>query len=129
MTHPNKARGNTLERYIVGKLLELGFQAQRAWGSDGRAMGLVQGVDILAHSKTGESWRIQSKKKKQLPKWLEIPEGVDCVVFNTDRGPLFVLKRFYDEFLDQRWEESPCPRCGRRSTSSANNVSMTPAGE
>jgi len=66
---------------MVVKMAEkFGLKARRAWGSDGRAMGMAKGVDVLVD----EDIRIQCKKKKKLPKWLVVEEGVDYQVFQTD---------------------------------------------
>ena len=61
MTHPNKIRGNTLEREIVNKSKEAGLSAKRAYASDGRSLGFSEVVDVLVEDVT-----IQAKRKKKV---------------------------------------------------------------
>jgi Holliday junction resolvase len=91
MPAKNKARGNTFEYYIVRKAEEKGFTAKRAYGSDGRSFGESEKVDVMIDKE-----RIQAKKRKCLPAYLKIDEGVDAVIFSTDRKPPQVLLRFED---------------------------------
>jgi hypothetical protein len=72
-----------------------GLKARRSWGSDGRAMGYAKGVDVLVD----EEIKIQCKKKKKLPQWLVVEEGVDYQVFQTDyKKPMIIIP--VEEFFD-----------------------------
>lgn len=100
LSHPNKVRGNTLEREIVHVAKKKGLEARRAWGSDGRSLGCGEGVDNLVAGK-----KIQAKREKVLAKSVKKklaylrPEGeCDAVVFREDRGEMFVLLRADDYF-------------------------------
>ena len=94
MTARNKARGNAFERFLVQKAQDKGLPAKRAWGSDGRSMGLSEKVDL-----TIGDIKVQAKKRKTIPKYLELEDGFDIVVFNSDRKPAKVLM-YFDDFLD-----------------------------
>jgi Holliday junction resolvase len=89
MTHPNKAKGNKFEVELVHDAQEKGLEAKRAWGSNGIAIGEAEEVDVLV-----EKTRIQAKRRKKLPKWLAINEGVDAVVFREDKGETYILMRW-----------------------------------
>ena len=101
MPSSSKAKGNRFERELVADCAERGLTAERAWGSDGRAIGEKEGVDIRV-----EGIRVQAKRKKQLPKWLQVPEGADVVVFREDRGSSWAMLP-WDDFLEllmlHRW--------------------------
>jgi hypothetical protein len=49
MATKQKQRGNDAERYIVTTANEKGVESQRAWGSDGRSMGLSAADDGLIY--------------------------------------------------------------------------------
>ncbi len=91
MTHPNKVRGNTWERELRDYFRAKGIESERAWGSDGRAMGKDQEVDVTANG-----CLVQAKRHKKLPNWLRIPEKADVVAFREDRGEGFVMMRLAD---------------------------------
>lgn len=82
----NKRRGSNFERTIVNKAKKLGLFAKRAYASNGEALGKVKEVDLMIEDKA-----IQAKKRKALPAYLKLDEGVDAVVFNTDRELPLVL--------------------------------------
>lgn len=86
MTHPNKRRGNDLEREIVNLATERGLPAKRAWGSNGRALGEHETVDLLL-----AGLKIQAKRRKSLAEFLQVPEACDAVIFRQDRKPAMVL--------------------------------------
>ena len=81
MPHPSKTKGNNFEREIVNAARKHGFRSERAWGSNGRSLGMEPGVDL-----TIEHLRIQAKRRKQLPAYLQLPNGCDVVVVRQDRG-------------------------------------------
>ena len=87
MPAKNKSRGNRLERKIVNMAKGLGLSAQRAWGSDGRALGMIAEVDCIIDGRT-----IQCKKRKTWPQWMTVPKGVDYQVIEKDYGePMIVM--------------------------------------
>lgn len=102
MTSPSKQKGNNFEREIINKAKDLGIESVRAYSSDGRALGEVKEVDVVIGGV-----RIQAKRRKKLPEYLKIDDGVDLVVFREDRGNTYALVRF-DKVLeligDGKWE-------------------------
>jgi hypothetical protein len=86
MTHPNKRRGNDLEREIVNMAAERGLPAKRAWGSNGKALGEHETVDLLL-----AGLKVQAKRRKKIASFLEVPDACDAVVFRQDRKPAMVL--------------------------------------
>ena len=86
----NKKRGKNLERKVVKLYQERGWIAQRAWGSDGRALGLSPGVDVEASLRYFQHV-IQCKKKKKLAGYLKPAECVDMVITEEDRGTMFAI--------------------------------------
>lgn len=97
MTHPNKVRGNVVEREVVEILKNHGFtDAQRAWGSDGRAMGEHKDVDV----KAGDH-KFQCKRKKKIADVYRPSDHVNGTVFREDRGAHFIIVPFkhYCELL------------------------------
>lgn len=94
MTHPNKAKGNAYEEEVVRAVKSHGLSAQRAWGSDGRAMGEHQEVDLKI-----EGFKIQAKRYKRIAQHLIPSNQVDAVVTRPDRGQSLVILRLED-FLE-----------------------------
>lgn len=86
MSHPSKRKGNAFEREIVNEAKARGMNAERAYASNGRALGQSEDVDCVV-----EGCRIQAKRRKVIPAYLQIPEGCDAVVFRQDRGPSLAL--------------------------------------
>mgnify|MGYP003637242758 CR=1 FL=1 len=48
MASKSKAKGNRIERLVVNEFEKFYIKAQRAWGSDGRSLGLNEEVDVVA---------------------------------------------------------------------------------
>ena len=86
MSHPSKTKGNGFEREIVNIARERGLTAERAYASNGKALGESEQVDVVI-----QGCRIQAKRRKCLPAYLQIPEGCDAVVFRQDRGEPLAL--------------------------------------
>ena len=87
----SKQKGTGYENELVKKLIAAGFKGvKRAWGSDGRSLGLEPDVDIVA-----EEYKIQAKRRKVIPKWLRMG-NCDLVMFREDRGITFVMMTFDD---------------------------------
>lgn len=63
-----------------------GWEAERAWGSNGEAMGEHREVDVKA-LKGDVTIRAQCKRKKALPAYLQACSEVDMTIFRQDRGP------------------------------------------
>lgn len=100
MTAKNKIRGNQVERETVKAFEAARYKARRAWGSDGRSMGLAEDIDVWV-TFDGKRFRdvnikIQCKRKKKLPDWLGFSDNVDAVVVREDRGQLFIIMKLED---------------------------------
>ena len=85
MTSPSKIKGNRFENEIVALAEGYGLKAQRAWGSNGRAMGEHEEVDCKI-----EEYTVQAKRRKSIAKFLKC-EHTDIVAFREDRGDTYAL--------------------------------------
>lgn len=94
MTHPSKTKGNSYERQLVNQAKASGLSAERAYASNGRALGHGEEVDLLVAGK-----RIQAKRRKAIAAFLQPTEQVDAVAVRQDRGETIVLMTWW-EFLD-----------------------------
>ena len=95
----SKQKGNRFERECVKIAETHGFSAQRAYGSNGRALGESETVDIIIYANS-EKIKGQCKVRNKLPKYIKIPEGCDVVFLKEDRGDLYVLQK-YDDWLTE----------------------------
>jgi len=93
LSSPSKQKGNRFENELVALAMEWGLQAQRAWGSNGRAMGEHEEVDCKI-----EEYTVQAKRRKSIAKFLKC-EHTDIVAFREDRGETYALMPF-NMFLD-----------------------------
>ena len=91
----SKIKGAVFERELVNEAKKRGLIAERAYGSNGHALGEAEQVDILV-----QGMRLQAKRRKSLAAYLKIPKGVDAVVFREDRGDTYVLLR-WEDLLDK----------------------------
>jgi len=94
MTHPNRRRGFGFERELVNQARESGLTAQRAYGSNGEALGHHAEVDLVVGDK-----RIQAKRRKHLADYLLPSENVDAVAIRQDRDQTLVVLTWW-EYLD-----------------------------
>lgn len=99
MPNRSKDKGSNFERELLVLPRLLGMEAQRAWGSDGKSLGLPSDVDVVIRSRAGHEWRVQAKRRAKLPTWLQIPTGVDVVVMREDFGKAMALV-WYDDLLE-----------------------------
>ena len=97
MANPSKRKGDKFERALVNEAEATGIPAQRAYMSNGRALGESKNVDLVLGLQ-GE-WRIQAKRRKKIAQYLIPPDGADLTAVREDYGePLVVLP--FDRFLD-----------------------------
>lgn len=94
MSHPSKIKGNTFEREIVQQAKERDLDAQRAWGSNGRALGYTEEVDCLI-----EGQKIQAKRRKKIADYMKPCVHVDVQVIRGDREEALAIIR-YNDYLD-----------------------------
>ena len=86
MPSKSKTKGHRFERELVRQAQAIGLDAERARGSDGRALGEASEVDLIV-----SGVRIQAKRRKKLAAYLIDTGKADCCVFRQDRGDSFVL--------------------------------------
>lgn len=95
MPSKSKRKGNTYERELVERLRGEGFDAERAWGSNGAALGEHEEVDLRFESGDGRRWKVQAKRRAKLPAYLKPSEHVDMVIAREDRGEDLVVVPLY----------------------------------
>ena len=100
MPSKSKAKGNRFEREIVKIAKDRGFESQRAWGSNGQALGMHEEVDLTLGK--NPKMKIQAKCRKSIASYLIPTEHVDAVVCKEDRGEPLIIMRFSD-WLDMHW--------------------------
>ena len=94
MSSKSKQKGNRFERECVEVAKDKDVRAIRAWGADGRSLGLTSEVDILI-----DKYKAQCKVRKRVAKWLKPSEEVDIQLVKEDRGQIYLIQR-YDEWLE-----------------------------
>ena len=97
MAHPSKRKGNRYERELVSEAQAAGVSAQRAYVSNGKALGEAETGDVALGSRG--TWRVQAKRRKKIAGYLTPPEGCDVVAVREDHGETLVVLP-YDRFLD-----------------------------
>ena len=107
MGSPSKLKGSNFERELVNTAKAFGLHAVRAYGSNGKALGEAETVDLKI-----EGVNVQAKRRKALASFLRIPEGCTAVVFREDRGDTLTLIDF--EFFLQLLHERDYGRLPRR---------------
>ncbi len=95
MVSKSKQKGNGFERELVQQFLGHKWEAKRAWGSNGAALGEHESVDLIAGG-----LKLQAKRRKKLPDWLGFTPYVDGVVFREDRGEAYIMLRL-EEFVER----------------------------
>ena len=106
MSHPSKQKGNRFEKECVDKAKAEGTPAIRAWGSNGRALGMHEEVDaIIGH----KSFRVQNKVRNSIASYMQPPESCDVAIIKQDRGEILVVMRSplflsMDKHLDDEFE-------------------------
>ena len=98
MSNPSKNKGNRFEREIV-KAVELHeVKCVRAWGSNGKALGCHEEVDILIDDEI----KVQAKVRKAIPNWIRPSENVDVQIIKEDRGKIYVVQELNDWLLEYK---------------------------
>jgi len=96
MSHPSKQKGNRYEREVVDKAKEYGLDAERAWGSNGKAMGFTEDVDCVIRYGVDKEFLTQLKRRKAISSYLKPSVNVDAQIFREDRGESYALIRLND---------------------------------
>jgi hypothetical protein len=86
-----KVKGSRFERECVNDAASKGLQARRAWGSNGESLMCHEEVDVLI-----EGWKVQCKRRAELPAWLGLSEEVDVVFLKADNREALALVRLED---------------------------------
>lgn len=95
MSSPSKTKGNNYEREIVKLAKQIGLESERAYASNGKALGYSEDVDLIIKT-ANKVYKVQAKRRKTLPFYLQPSESVDFTVFRQDRGETLVLIRLTD---------------------------------
>ena len=100
MTSKSKIKGNKFERDCCKKAELFEIPSKRAWGSDGRSMGLDAEVDIvIGDKKYKDECHCQCKIRKRLPDYIfPKDDAIDCQLIRQDRGETYIVMR-YDDYL------------------------------
>ena len=99
MASKSKAKGNRIEREVVNIFKEYGYECQRAYGSDGRAMGEHEEVDVKAII-NDEKFKIQVKGRKAIADYLKPnTDVVNAQILKEDRMPPYIVMVLKD-FLE-----------------------------
>tara|TARA_Y100000401_G_C8181855_1_gene154405 strand:- start:89 stop:457 length:369 start_codon:yes stop_codon:yes gene_type:complete len=85
MSHPSKIKGNRVEREVVDIFKQEDIKATRAWGSNGKSLGLHEEVDVYVNDL---DLKIQVKARKQIAEYV-IPDTniVDMQVVKGNNKP------------------------------------------
>jgi hypothetical protein len=87
MPNRSKQKGERGERNLVEWLVGRGYSARKARGSDGRSLGLSEGVDIEVirdHLVRVDEDDWVQLRCRPVPKWQRIPRGATCTVVHQD---------------------------------------------
>lgn len=88
MATKQKERGNQAEKFVVDAAKEKGIESQRAWGSDGRSMGLSAADDgIIGWYR----WQCKRFMHKYVPKWF-LENVVDYLAGDIDIVTIYIDK-------------------------------------
>ena len=98
MPNKSKAKGNRFEREIVEAVELHEIKCVRALGSNGKAFGHHEEVDILINDEI----KVQAKIRKALPKWIKPSEHVDVTIIREDRGKCYVMQELNDWLVDKK---------------------------
>lgn len=91
MPSKSKKKGYTYEAELVKALEARGLTAERAWGSNGKAIGETDDVDIVFLDSEGFRWKVQAKRRASLPSYIKPPEGAHVTMLREDRGQTMVV--------------------------------------
>jgi len=94
-------KGYKGEVEVVELLRELGFIADRSWGSDGRSFGEKSDIDVKA-TKGDLTILVQVKRRKKIAGFLDF-KNADVVMVRQDRKPwLWIAKHSWMKNLFKR---------------------------
>ncbi len=98
MPSKSKDKGNRFERELVTKIKKLpGLEAERAYGSNGEALGEAKEVDVRIRLKCGEILTFQCKSNKKFPKYMRElidllhEDKVNCLAFKANHKGAYIV--------------------------------------
>lgn len=97
MPSPSKRKGNHYERELVHEFEGVGWDAKRAYASNGEALGEDAECDLVIESERMR-FTVQAKRRKKIASYIKIPENVDLTMVREDRGETLVVMRL-DDFV------------------------------
>lgn len=77
----SKRKGNTGEREVVNLARQHRVHAERAYASNGKALGEAETVDAIIHN-----LRAQIKRRATIATYIKPPEGADITILREDHG-------------------------------------------
>jgi hypothetical protein len=95
MSNPSKAKGSGFEVECVKVALFRGHKAKRAWGSNGRAMGEHEEVDLVI-----DNMKFQCKRRAKIAQDLFPGVNVDAQIIRADRQTTAFVVVSFPKFLD-----------------------------
>jgi len=121
MPSKSKQKGNRFEREVVNLAKEKGIDSERAYGSDGRALGENKEVDVVINA-IEKKWRVQCKVRKNIAGWIK-PDAsvVDLQVVKEDRGTIYAVLP-YDDFLELIADEEEYRDSGQEKLDEQRNI-------
>lgn len=88
MSSKSKIKGTLFEREIVNYFKSRGFDAKRAYASNGESLpGCTAEVDVLIEGK----YKVQAKRRKHVADFMQPPEGTTVTMLRQDRGKTLVV--------------------------------------
>jgi|TARA_R100000234_G_C4979809_1_gene170238 hypothetical protein len=119
MPSRSKQKGNRFEREIVNIAKENNLISERAYGSDGRALGESKEVDVVVDTEQ-KRWKIQAKVRKRIASWLKPDSNsVDLQVVKEDRGEIYAILP-YKDFIELIASKNCCGVTLEESEASAD---------
>lgn len=97
-------KGNRFERQIVKLLTDLGLDAHRSRGSDGRSLLLDQKVDVVFRKQKFEAWNtIQCKNDEAVPEYIFFVNPTRIIESGTGERFIALPEDFALEWI-ARWQ-------------------------
>jgi len=91
MASKSKAKGNRFEREVVNLAKTYNLEAERAYASNGKALGLSEDVDLKI-----AGLPFQCKVRKTIGELYKPSKDNFGQVFKEDRGEIYAMIRFED---------------------------------
>jgi Holliday junction resolvase len=98
MSKSQVRKGKRYGREVVNEAEAAGLRAERAYASNGRALGESDAVDATLEAAGGQTWRAQCKRRESVASYLSPPEGADVTIVREDRAESLVVVPL-DRFL------------------------------